>query len=336
MQVKSMELRTTVSRWLLAARRRAKQNETVRRLEYNLGGLAARVTLVRSSGRKSARRAQHVPTYFLAAMVRVKDETRFLPEWVAYHLRLGFDHVYIYDNGSVISPLETLEPWVKQGKVTVIDWQVRPVSPSADHHFLDKYGSHCRWVAFLDADEFLVVRESSDTLHSILMSVTAPALAVRWRAFGSSWHEFVPAGLLLRNFRWSDKCLNAHVKVIARPSEIIAYRNPHNFYYRGFRLARAIDGSPVFGSLGSSDCGPDRVEISHYVYRSRADYSAKVSRGYADLRGAKDRARNESRIAIEFGRHNEEQAVVSDEVLEKVARDLASLGFPSELFESHE
>ena len=42
------------------------------------------------------------PRYRLAAMIRAKDEARFLPEWLAHHLELGVEHVWVYDNNSKI------------------------------------------------------------------------------------------------------------------------------------------------------------------------------------------------------------------------------------------
>lgn len=82
-----------------------------------------------------------------------KDENRFLSEWVFHHLACGFDHVFIYDNNSVIVP------YFFSGKVTVINWndnkpgkQVR-----AYNHFVEKKSTDYDWVCFADTDEFLTL-----------------------------------------------------------------------------------------------------------------------------------------------------------------------------------
>lgn len=48
----------------------------------------------------------------------IKDEIGFLSEWVAYYELQGFSHIILYDNGSN-SSLAELDPWIKDGFVTV-------------------------------------------------------------------------------------------------------------------------------------------------------------------------------------------------------------------------
>lgn len=37
---------------------------------------------------------------FLAVCVIIKNEARYLAEWIVYHQLVGVDHFYIYDNNS--------------------------------------------------------------------------------------------------------------------------------------------------------------------------------------------------------------------------------------------
>ena len=50
--------------------------------------------------------------HYLAAAVRVKDEARFLPEWIVHHLNLGIEHFYIYDNDSTDGTREAIAPFI--------------------------------------------------------------------------------------------------------------------------------------------------------------------------------------------------------------------------------
>ena len=48
-----------------------------------------------------------------------RDEEGFLSEWVAYYQMHGFDHVFVYNDGSIDNSLVELQPWINAGFVTV-------------------------------------------------------------------------------------------------------------------------------------------------------------------------------------------------------------------------
>jgi Glycosyl transferase family 2 len=267
--------------------------------------------------------------HHLAAMIRVKDEARFLPEWLAHHLNLGVEHVYIYDNNSTDDIASVVAPFLERDLATCVPWPNVPASPSCHIDFLDRFGPRCDWVAFFDADEFLVERTPGD-LADVLASTSAPAIAVNWRYFGSAGHETIPRGLVTQRFDRADATSDHHIKVIARPAAVHRYRNSHNFYFHGGRLARTTDGRRVFGSFVRPPAAP-RLELRHYVYRSREDYERKARHGFVDASGAKDRARLTKLAASEFDRHNEVLVETSPEVLRGTASLLAELGYPDDI-----
>jgi Glycosyl transferase family 2 len=279
--------------------------------------------------RRPARAADGTGLYELAAMIRVKDEARFLPEWIAHHVALGVEHVYVYDNNSTDGTGDGLAPFVDAGLATHVAWPPVPASPSAQVDFVDRFGPACRWVAFFDADEFLVEIEPGALAATLAEHADRPAVAVCWRYFGSAGHETVPPGLVTEHFDQADAVYNRHVKVIARPAAIHRPRNSHNFYYRGGRLAVTPDGQRVFASFVTPPTAP-RLVLNHYVCRSRADYERKTNRGFVDARSAKDRARRADVVEREVRRHNEVR-VPPPATVEATATMLARLGFPAEI-----
>jgi len=264
--------------------------------------------------------------YRLTSMIRVKDEGRFLPEWLAHHIGLGVEHVYVYDNNSSDDIQSVIAPFVDRGLATYVLWPTIPASPSCHVDFLARFGRLSEWVAFLDADEFLVEGEPGDLAH-VLASASGPAVAVNWRYFGSAGHSTVPPGLITEHFDRADAAFDSHVKVIAHPGEVHRYRNSHNFYYRRGRLARTTDGRRVFGSFVRRP-GAAQLVVRHYVYRSREDYERKAGHGFVDASGARDRARVSDRAAREFHRHNDMDVAMPADVLRRTASLLAELGYP--------
>jgi hypothetical protein len=273
--------------------------------------------------------------YRLAAMIRVKDEARFLPEWLAHHLELGVEHVVVYDNNSSDGTADAIAPFVAEGTVTVVPWPTVPASPSSHLDFLARFGPACEWVAFLDADEFLIEADPGALADALRSAGTAPALAVNWRYFGSAGHERIPDGLVTERFQRANAEMSDHVKVIARPAEIFRYRNPHNFYYRRGRLARTAGGRRVWGSFVSPPRQAPALLIHHYIYRSREDYERKVARGFATAAGMREQARRAERTEAEFHRHNDIPEAVPEPAREATAGRLRRLGFPAEVRDSH-
>jgi hypothetical protein len=270
-------------------------------------------------------------THDLVAMVRVKDEARFLPEWLAHHVGLGVEHCYIYDNNSSDDIAAVMAPFVDRGLATIAAWPAVPASPGSHIDFLRRFGHTASWVAFLDADEFIVESRPGELRRVLATHGKHPAVALSSRYFGSAGHETIPTGLVTERFDRANAEISDHVKVIARPAAIHGYRNTHNFYYRYGRLARTPDGRRVFGSFVRAAPEPALV-VHHYVYRSREDYEAKLTRGYSTASGAKAQVRRASRAETEFHRHNDVRQPVPEAATQATAQLLDELGYPPELY----
>jgi Glycosyltransferase family 92 len=247
------------------------------------------------------RRSQ--PSFFLSVMTRIKNEARFLPEFIAHHKMIGAEHFYFYDNNSEDNPEAVLKPFINRGMATIIPWRTVPASPGCYSDFFQKFASDSTWVAFIDADEFIIERRRGLLLNVLSKLGTAPALAISCRYFGSSFYETLPAGLITNNFVRSDRSTNYHVKVIATPERVKAYYNPHNFIFDGLTSAVDYVGRPVRGSYAAKADQYD-LEISHYVYRSKDNYLSKLKMGFADQEGYRYRARRKDRAQVEFLAHN--------------------------------
>lgn len=69
----------------------------------------------------------------------VTDTTRRMVEWIEFHLLVGFDHIYVYDNTGAHTDETSLEstlfPRFLDSEVTRIDW-VSFSSPSANCHLI--------------------------------------------------------------------------------------------------------------------------------------------------------------------------------------------------------
>lgn len=111
--------------------------------------------------------------YYSAIILLIKDENRYLKEWLDWHLALGFDHIYIYDNGENDHVQDIIDAYATetQQKIIVIDWtgHHEHIQQDAYNHFMDNYKSDVRWGLFIDSDEFLKFTDEETTnVNSVL------------------------------------------------------------------------------------------------------------------------------------------------------------------------
>ena len=89
--------------------------------------------------------------YYLCAITMIKNASRFLPDWVRYHRRIGIDRFYVFDNNS--SDLDQLAGQLED--VELISWPWK-----RSQHAAFTYGglvakSRCKWIVYFDVDEYI-------------------------------------------------------------------------------------------------------------------------------------------------------------------------------------
>ena len=152
-------------------------------------------------------------------------------------------------------------------------------------------------MAFLDADEFMFVRDESyrdrgfniyDFVDDFMKShENAGGLAVHWLIFGSNGHKTKPKGGVLENYTMaSEKDFepNRHIKTICDPLKVRYYANCHfPMYFRGFYNLDENGGTVQAGM--SKNVIFDKIRINHYFTKSLEEYILKKNRGKADVDG---------------------------------------------------
>jgi hypothetical protein len=179
-----------------------------------------------------------------------RDEARWLKEWLEYHLLIGVQHFYLYNNLSRDSYQEVLRPYVNRGDVELIDWPYVGTETfdaaqcDAYRDALSRARSAVKWLALIDVDEFLVPVKDDD-LQSILAEfesdLTTGGLCVAWVCFGTSHvarieqdklmiETLVLSGDHLENtgtFPWEDGTF----KSVVRTDRVYSVESPHVAIY---------------------------------------------------------------------------------------------------------
>jgi hypothetical protein len=164
----------------------------------------------------------------------VKDEEHILNEWIIHNFLLGFQHIYIYDDLSIIPVEETIKDLDKSIKdiITIFridinfhnskdfplslyyDKEIHTNSPLRKqmyyiNYFVKYYRNSLEWCLFIDCDEFFYLKDEY-TFENILNTYKDYDLIYfPWLIYGSSYHIENPKNrLVIDSFRYhSDKYL---------------------------------------------------------------------------------------------------------------------------------
>ena len=105
-----------------------------------------------------AARRPHTPvtrTSTLAIFAVARGEQRYIQEWVLYHLHVGVDFIYVYDNEDEPTYHEFFDG---EPRVVVVHIRVSPVQPAVFRHFFRTYAPLHAWACHIDVDEYINLR----------------------------------------------------------------------------------------------------------------------------------------------------------------------------------
>lgn len=224
--------------------------------------------------------------YKISIVIIVKNEAAYLEEWLNYHLSLGIEHFYVYDNGSTDNLKNVLTAFGSQVTYSYFPGARRQLDAYNDA--LTRFGSSSKYMAFLDADEFIYLRKKSDTLFELLERYFSKprvgGLVINWQIFGSSHFEEKPSGLVTNNFVYRAHVSfekNHHVKSIVDPRKAAGFiSEPHSLTYLPGYFAVDENGNPVTGPF-TENVSTNVIRINHYFTKSKEEFLQKKSRGRA-------------------------------------------------------
>lgn len=148
------------------------------------------------------------------------------------------------------------------------------------------------WVAAIDADEFLTMKDPEACATDLLRPFASdPGLVVHWRVYGHSGHMLAPRGELVTEAyteRIPNLVLNQHVKTIANVRFLSEFRAPHLAEYVGGKVAvnefRVPVGVPIVPNPPPEE--RQTIFLNHYQPKSMEDGVIKWVRGRASVKGS--------------------------------------------------
>jgi hypothetical protein len=203
-----------------------------------------------------------------------RDE-KFIAEWVAHHLLLGFDAIIIFDHKSK-KPIKSIFNNKDKRivvKTCILEGGIKiPLMKRARKIALKERAD---WFLYLDCDEYLCLNYFPNVKTMLKCFHFADTLAINWVMFGSCDYINDP-GLIMENYTKSRPCIDPHVKTFVRPETITNVLNPHCYSIydplRMFCMPMKQLVPPY--SFNQTILPYDKIGafIAHYVYQSKETY----------------------------------------------------------------
>jgi hypothetical protein len=205
---------------------------------------------------------------YLSACAIFRDEAPYLAEWTEFHLLVGFEHLFLYNNLSEDGFADVLAPYLADGRVTLTDWPAYPGQITAYEDCIARHGEGWRWMAFVDIDEFVFSPQLRPVPEILSRYEHLPGLGVVWAIFGPSGHLTRPPGLAIESYveRIAGRRHPRQFKSIVDPAAVTRCGGPHSFEYR----------DPAWPAPVPRFAGWDELRVNHYLTRSEEEYRAKL------------------------------------------------------------
>lgn len=224
-----------------------------------------------------------------------KDEGTYLKEWIEYHIIVGVEHFYLYNNKSSDNYLKILNPYINKGLVTLIDWPKPQSQMEAFSDCAERFSSQTKWIAYIDLDEFIVPNEANNIYDVVKrFEKNRPCVIAYWRYFGSSgivdrntknlvtedfvlgWEKYADLGKIFFN-----------TKYIYNPG----HRGSNSMHATwGAYKGRSLPPVNLFNKVCIYGSNPNSkrdmpIQINHYLLKSYNEFIERKSRRGGGVHG---------------------------------------------------
>lgn len=137
----------------------------------------------------------------------VKNEHRFIKEWVDYHLGVGFNKIYIFEDYDSKSHKDIFIDYPNVNVMPIAEYGIKNYRTSYTQmqlysKFLREVREKdlCDWVLFTDIDEFIMFEQGYNLDKLCEEYKDIPAIWLSWKMYGANGHIKRPNGGVLENY----------------------------------------------------------------------------------------------------------------------------------------
>jgi hypothetical protein len=219
-----------------------------------------------------------------------KFEQDYIEEWVIYHLAMGFDRIYLYDN----EDLPTYSNILKRfgSRVIIIHAKGNDYAIGIQYmvleHFMQNYVKqhNIKYVLHSDIDEFVCLKKHAN-IQAFINEYFLPNIAgisICWRYFGSSGLIKKTDEPVVSRFRRCALKGDKLMKTLFKPELVNGFVCCHNVSPKeGYHII-ATNGV-ITTEAENLNMDTSVIQMNHYYCKTIPEFFYQKSRGRADLAG---------------------------------------------------
>ena len=228
--------------------------------------------------------------YFLTMAANVRNEGKYLKEWINYHIYQGVEHFYINNDESTDDTLSILIPYIEKGIVTVYEGLRKNGVLQSEFYdqIINEKKNETEWCCFFDIDEFY---QGNLPLRTFLYLLDYETIAVElfWKLFGDAHLENYEDDYVIKRFNMHcDKSLGAtrHIKSICRLERTKKTSGcPHIFIYESGKIIHSnlkeVQDIPLELRVNTLEPVWENCWLNHYYCKTKEEYQEKIAKGSA-------------------------------------------------------
>jgi len=215
-----------------------------------------------------------------------KKEEKYIEEFVKYHLGIGFDYIYIYDNEDIPTYETILANYLN--KVKVIHYPgnnyKEAIQPTIMQDFKNKYmfNSEFTHATHIDIDEFILLKKHKTIKDFIkhFIKDDCAGITMNWRYFGSSNNTIYEEKPLTERFTMRQKNYMQFFKVIFEINKFSWFICAHNIIPSPGFYIKDTNGQIITDGACNFNLKKDNfVQLNHYAAKTLPEYLEQRKRG---------------------------------------------------------
>jgi len=227
-----------------------------------------------------------VHKYKIAIQCIARQEEKYFKEWIEYHLLIGIEHIFIYDNND-ISEKGKLKIFLRSvlskenfTKIEVVAWHESMMFQQFEalKDCVEKHKHEVKWLLSIDLDEFLYLEKP---MQKFLAEFDyASQVFFSWESIGADGQIKYKYKPVVERFKKRFDCVDkAQGKVMFRPARMKNYRVHAVELFQGKTvnvLHKEIIAPDSFANIFRT------AWVKHYFTKSLEEWTEKMQRGCAD------------------------------------------------------
>ena len=217
-----------------------------------------------------------------------KLEYYYIEEFVTYHLLLGFDTIYIYDNEDLPTYYKILKDYLNYIKIIHLPGNEyeKGVQYIALDHFIKNfmYKDNLTHICHIDCDEFIALKKHKKIKDFIKEYIKGDCagIGMNWRYFGSNGLKKYNNRPILERFTKCDKYGDKHIKTLFDVSKFSHFLDCHSIMPKNNYKIKNTLGREIIGPFNEK-IDLSVIQLNHYKCKTLQEFKFVRQRGHADF-----------------------------------------------------